>query len=227
VSVYQTFQKPPGVDELDLEGISSDGAGGLLVACEYPVRILRIGPDSSTAWYTPPLKAFGSTVGLFQLPNATVEGVARLSDGRLVLAAERSERGLIELPASGELSHARAWSMPRTPFALGGTRLPDFSDLATADGALFALVRNGHLVVRLERTSAGWNEQQAWSFARAENDAQHAYFDRRYGVAEGLAMDENFIDFVLDNNADNRLVKRGDIRSQLLIFDRPAALTGR
>jgi hypothetical protein len=166
-------------------------------------------------------------VGLFQLRNATVEGVALLEDGRLLAAAERSDRGLIEIPASRDLRGALAWSMPRSQFVLGGTRLPDFSDLAVSGNEVFALIRNGHLIVRMRRTSTSWLEAQAWSFAHSENASGHAYFDRRYGVAEGLAFDENFIYVVLDNNQDGRLVKPADVRPQLMVFNRPQSFAKR
>ena len=221
VMVHQTITIVGGSGDLDLEGICSDGAGGLLLVSEEQVRILRVRSDSVATWFSPPLKALGARVGLFQLANATLEGVAYLPGGRLLLAAERSERGLLELSPGGRLEHASVWSLPTTLFNLPAGRLPDFSDLATHGDALFALIRNGHLVVRLRRHVSGWQEHEAWTFERTENDPRYAYLERRYGVAEGLALDDNFVYVVLDNNGDARVANRRDIRPQLFIFRRP------
>ncbi len=223
VREYQSFRLPPGVDDLDLEGLSSDGNDGLLLACESKIRVLRVGPDSIATWFTPSLEAVGNAVGLFQLRNATLEGLARLPDGRLLLAAERSQRGLIELPADGDLARAKAWSMPQSAFSLPPGRLPDWSDLAIDQGQVFALLRNGHLVVQLRREASGWREARAWSFAKTENDDRYAYRNRKYGVAEGLALDGNYIYITLDNNNDGRAIDPSDVRPLLLIFERPTS----
>ncbi|HEU5073946.1 MAG TPA: esterase-like activity of phytase family protein [Polyangiaceae bacterium] len=222
VNSYRRFSLPAGIVELDLEGLCSDGAGGLLLASEAQVRVLRLASDATLSWATPALDRLGAAVGLFALPNAKLEGIARLADGRIVLAAERSERGLIELPADGEISRALAWSMPMTPFTLPLGRAPDFSDLASFEDELFALVRGAHLVVKLERSRTEWVEGAAWSFAATENDDRFGYVDRRYGVAEGLALDGNRVYLVFDNNGDARSSAPGDVRPQLLIFERPS-----
>jgi hypothetical protein len=111
--------------------------------------------------------------------------------------------------------------MRTSRFTLSGVRTPDFSDLTTFQGELFALLRSGHLVVRMERGPTEWREGQAWSFADAENDGRYAYVDRTYGVGEGLAIDDSFVYVALDNNGDSRLARAADVRPQLLIFWRP------
>jgi len=221
VRTYAQFVLPPGVVELDLEGLCSDGAGGLLLASEAQVRVLRIASDSKVSWATPPLDRLGASVGLFALPNAKLEGIARLDDGRIILAAERSERGLLELPRDADLSRAAAWSMPMSVFRTPMGRAPDFSDLATSENELFALMRSAHLIVSLKRGVTGWAEGDAWSFAAAENDDRYGYLDRRYGIAEGLALDGNFVYLVFDNNGNGRSRAPADIRPQLLVFERP------
>ncbi len=221
VREHQSISGLDDTDGLDLEGMCSDGAGGLLLVSEEQTRILRVGSDASARWYSPPLKALGARAGLFQLANATLEGVAHLSDGRLVIAAERSERGLLELAPGGDFEQAQVWSLPTTLFHLPAGRTPDFSDLTTHGDALFALIRNGHLVVRLRRDATGWQEHEAWSFEQSENDPRYAYVHRRYGMAEGLAVDEHFVYVVLDNNGDARVANPRDSRPQLLIFRRP------
>ncbi|HEY6729111.1 MAG TPA: hypothetical protein VI197_34110 [Polyangiaceae bacterium] len=222
VQSYRRFALPPGVVELDLEGLCSDGSGGLLLASEAQVRVARLTRDSTLSWATPPLDRLGGSVGLFTVPNAKLEGIARLDDGRIVVAAERSERGLIEVPADGELARALAWNMAASAFDLPTGRTPDFSDLASFENQLFALVRGAHLVVALERALAGWVEREAWSFAATENDDRFGYLDRRYGVAEGLALDGNRVYLVFDNNGNGRTAAPEDVRPQLLVFERPS-----
>lgn len=222
VSSYRRFALPQGVVELDLEGLCPDGEGGLFLASEAQVRVLRLASNAALSWATPSLEPLGAAVGLFALPNAKLEGIARLSDGRILVAAERSQRGLIEIPADGDLSRAHAWSMPRSAFALPHGRTPDFSDLASFENELFALVRSAHLVVELQRSSAGWVEGEAWSFAVTENDDRFGYLDRRYGIAEGLALDGNRVYVVFDNNGNGRTSAPEDVRPQLMIFERPA-----
>lgn len=221
VRSYRQFALPPGIVELDLEGLCADGTGGLLLASEAQVRVLRLARDATLSWATPPLERLGAAVGLFTLPNAKLEGIARLADGRIVLAAERSERGLIEIPADGALTHALAWSLPRSRFTSPPGRSPDFGDLATFDNDLFALVRSAHLVVKLERGTAGWSEGAAWSYGATENDDRFGYVDRQYGLAEGLALDGNYVYLVFDNNGKGRTSAPDDLRPELLIFERP------
>jgi hypothetical protein len=221
VRTYARFALPSGVAELDLEGLCSDGSGGLLLASEAQVRVLRIASDSKLSWATPSLDRLGASAGLFTLLNAKLEGIARLDDGRVILAAERSERGLLELPADGTLTGAAAWSMPLSVFQTPPGRAPDFSDLATSENELFALMRSAHLIVNLKRGATGWVEGDAWSFAQTENDDRFGYLDRRYGVAEGLALDGNLVYMVFDNNGNGRSRDPGDVRPQLLVFERP------
>ena len=101
-------------------------------------------------------------------------------------------------------------------------RTPDFSDLATYGNELFALIRSAHLIVGMKRGATGWAEGEAWSFAATENDDRFGYLDRRYGVAEGLALDGNLVYLVFDNNGNGRSQAPEDVRPQLLVFARPS-----
>src|SRR5690606_30538911 len=135
VRLHQKLERPPDVEELDLEGLCDDGAGGLLLVSEHSTRVLHVDHAGKVNWFSPSLKELGADEGLFQLSNAGLEGIARLADGTLLLATERSERGLIELPNGNGLQNAFVWSLPTTHFALSGDRKPDFSDLALAGDA--------------------------------------------------------------------------------------------
>ena len=214
---------PPadGSEPLDFEGIAVDADGALLVVSETRYRALRIDLGGGATWLTPPLEAIGKSAGLFRKYNANLEGIARLADGRLLLAAERETRGLIELPANGDLSRARAWAMPESIYAVPAGRDTDFADLSVDGRQVYVLERNSHLVVRIERTAERWEEREAWSYATTENDPRFAYRDSRYGVAEGLAIDHDHVYLVTDNNRLPRVADPNDRRPQLFVFAKP------
>jgi hypothetical protein len=103
-------------------------------------------------------------------------------------------------------------------------RKPDFADLSTVRGQSYVLVRNAHLVMRLSRAGGGWQQGAAWSYAAAENDPRWAYVDQKYGMAEGLAIDDSAIYVVIDNNKIARASAANDLRPTLFVFERPRDL---
>jgi hypothetical protein len=221
-SLRRYLKFDPGDEEsrpLDFEGLSQEPGGALLLASEARYRVLRVSPDGSADWYTPQLAILGRQAGLFLKRNAGLEGVARLPNGRLLLAAEREPRGLIELPPGGN-TDGMAWAVPGSAFEVPAGRSLDFADLTVFDGSVYALVRNLNLVVRLERTGSEWREREGWSYAKTENDPRYTYEDRRYGLGEGLAIDQERVYLVLDNNERRRTAVE-DTRPLLFIFRRP------
>lgn len=215
------FEPPPGEPRpFDFEGLSLDLDGSLLLASEARYRVLSLTRAGQASWLTPSLLPLGARVGLFQERNAALEGIARLADGRLLLAAEREPRGLLELGPS-LATDAKAWAMPESAYPPPGGRNPDFADLATSGTDVYALERNAHLVVRLQRSEAGWLEREAWSYGRTENDPRFVCADTSFGLAEGLALDDERVYVVLDNNRDARKADAADHRPLLFIFKRP------
>ena len=103
-------------------------------------------------------------------------------------------------------------------------RPADFSDLSAADGRVYALVRNAHLVVRLNRSAEGWREERAWSYAATENDPRFVYADTSFGLGEGLAIGPHEVFVVLDNNGQARRAAPADRRALLFRFARPSDL---
>jgi hypothetical protein len=219
---FVTFTAP--VDDgpaLDLEGIAVDTDGSLLLASEGRCRVLRVDRTGTAQWVTPSLQAIGRRAGLFQKHNAGLEGIARLPHGSLLLAAEREPRGLVEIPPSGDSSRAESWATPHSRYLVPAGRNEDFADLAVIDRDVYALERNSHLVVRIERQNDGWVEGPAWSYARTEDDPRFAYRGSRYGMAEGLAFDREHVFVVMDNNYLARASAPTDRRPQLFVFRRP------
>jgi hypothetical protein len=225
----------PPADEpapLDYEGLTADSDGALLLVSETRFRVLRVEPEAPgpggsarsarATWLTASLQVTGQAVGCFGVPNANLEGITRLPEAGLLLAAERNPRGLLELGRDQTLASARAWAMPGSAYALPEGRDTDFADLTFAAGEVYALVRNAHLVMGLKRTPGAWTEGRAASYAAVENDPRWAYQSRTYGLAEGLAIGEHQLFVVLDNNGQARVADPGDRRPLLLVFERPS-----
>jgi hypothetical protein len=215
---------------LDLEGIARVAPGKFWLLSEGRCRVLEVTSVDGTAasgqarWLTDSLESVGLAAGLFQTAGAGLEGLAPLPNGGVLLAGEREPRGLIELVPGFALGSARAWRMPTSQHAIPTARAADFADLTLVDGDVFALVRNAHLVVRLERTTTGWREGPAWSYAAVENDPRFRYADRKFGLAEGLAVSARELFIVLDNNEQPRASDPRDRRPLLLRFERPSDL---
>jgi len=89
-------------------------------------------------------------------------------------------------------------------------------------GSLFAELRNAHPIVRLERSPSGWSEARAWAYRDVETDARYAYETSKFGLAEGLAIDDEFSHLVVNNNGEQRLLGKHDVRPQLWVFQRPS-----
>lgn len=224
----------PGV-ALDFEGIAADGDGAFLLSSEAQARVLRVTKDGHSAWVTPTLTSVGQTLGLLQAHNAGLEGVARLADGTLLLAAERDAPGLIQVPpaAGGRVQaglanpgvtkpEIRALTVPDCGCLHTARRHADLSDLTTSGTQVFALARNEQRVVRLEQKGGSWEAVEAWSFKATENDPRYAYLDQRFPLAEGLVVTEDHVYVVLDNNQTNgRQADPKDTRPTLFVFKRP------
>jgi hypothetical protein len=204
----------------DFEGLTVAQDGSLLLASEARHRVLRVKADGNASWSTVSLQAIGAEAGLLRKRNAGLEGIALLANGRLLLAAERAPRGLLELSSPGETRGARAWAFDESAYRPAAGRSVDFSDLACAGEAVYALERNSHLVVRIERSKERWLEREAWSYAQTENDPRYAYEDQEYGLAEGLAVTKARVYIVFDNNNDRRRGTR-DARPLVFVFQRP------
>jgi len=215
---------------LDFEALVRIGEGRFWILSEGRYRVLEVvaagdlpGPGRAR-WLTASFELVGRAAGLFQVPGGDVEGLARSANGGLLIAAERQPRGLLELPPSLVLGAARVWALPDAAYQLPRQRPPDFADLAVVEGAVFALVRNAHLVVRLTRAPDGWREGRSWSYAAVENDPRWVYADAKFGLGEGLAISEQEVFVVLDNNELPRAAAPADRRAQLFRFPRPPAL---
>ena len=212
--------------KLDLEGVVPDGAGGFFLVSEEQGRVLHIPKAGTAQWLTDDLRTAPAvkTAELLRTHNAGFEGLALLAPGHFLLAAERQPRGLVEVNLAETPAHIAAGKMPRSPFTEKGVRKADFADLAVWHGRVFALVRNLSLVCELVReptSPAGWREGVAVSYAQTETDPRYRYTDTKYGLAEGLALDDAHLYVIYDNNGDALAADPSDRRARLFIFANP------
>lgn len=216
------FVKPEGTQGLlDLEGISVGPAGSFFLLSEAHARVLQVFPDGKSKWVTESVKAEGKALGFFRATGGGLEGLANLDTGNFLIMAERQPRGWLEVDATHILKSA---TMPGTRYSseLPLLRLPDFTGIDNFNGTFYVLVRNAELIITLERSGNGWEEGPvAWSFSKTVRDARWSYRDSLFGMAEGLAVDDDFFYIVIDNNRTARTYSAEDKRAMLIILRRP------
>jgi len=211
--------RPPSRGTLDWEGVTADAEGTFYLISERHGRLLRVTHDGEAGWASPDLRPKARKEGLFTKRNAGFEGVTWLGPGHFLGAVEREPRGLVEWREASGKTVVIPHSMNRSPFqdALPLLRIPDFSALASDGERTFAIFRNAHLLVRLERTAdGGWTEAEAWSFRHLETDPQWAFQSQTYGQVEGLAVDGDEVWLILDNNLGTRQADPTDRRPLLI-----------
>ena len=228
IEPHVTFNAPwtgAWILSLDFEGLAYKDGFFFLVS-EAILRVLRVHETGTDlAWVTPGVEEAGLEAGLFGEKKARLEGLALLGGGRLLLAAERAPRGLVEVvvdPAGGEAAvsaHAFPESLLEPPEPLE----PDFSDLFYDGEDLYALSRNAEAVLRIEFEDGELRELAFWTFGEVTRAPEHRYLNQRSGRAEGLCMDDEHVYVVLDNNGRGREVDPEDTRPLLFLFRRPPA----
>ena len=223
---HVTFNAPwtgAWVFSLDFEGLAYKDGFFFLVS-EAILRVLRVHETGTDlGWVTPRVEEAGLAAGLFGEKKARLEGLALLGGGRLLLAAERAPRGLVEVvvdPGGGEAAvsaHAFPESLLEPPEPLE----PDFSDLFYDGEDLYALSRNARAVLRIEYEAGELRELSFWTFGDVTGAPEYRYLNQRSGRAEGLCMDDEHVYVVLDNNGRGREADPEDTRPLLFLFRRP------
>ena len=196
--------QPP--QHLDCEGIAQDPLGRLYICEEGQRWILRCDPASGTVErlsvdWTPVAKSFSSD------GNASFEGIA-IGDGKLYVANERSDPLIIVVDLTSLRIIDSFVIQPLTPSFLG---ILHYSDLSWHNGHLFVLCRH-HRVV-LEADPATHQVLAEYDYREIEDSLGYR---TRYptGLMEGLAVDDNTVWLVTDNNGLPRA--NGDTRPTLI-----------
>jgi hypothetical protein len=210
--------RPPGNGSMDWEGVTADQTGTFYLIAERQARLLRLTSDGTAAWAGPSLLKEGRQAGLFSKINAGFEGVAWIGPHHWLAAAEREPRGLVEWWETGEDRNVEASLHLDSPFksVLPLLRLPDYSGLCADGDKIYALFRNAHLVVRLEKDATGWRETAAWSYRHIETRPDLAYRSQTYGQAEGIVVEGQDVYLIFDNNLGPRQADPRDRRPLLI-----------
>ncbi|UHQ55148.1 esterase-like activity of phytase family protein [Microbulbifer sp. YPW16] len=199
----------------DFEGISCSG-GDIYMVSERHHRVAQL-PTTGDARWLPPQWADGARERGFMLQfNGASEGLVRDGEDTWI-AMERDGRGLVRL--SGDtVEYFRVPGVPGLDFR---GRSEDLTGLDIYDGALYTLERNAFAVCR--RALPGLRAQWCINYRAVEERPEYIYRETYYGKAEGLAVRDDGIFVVLDNNNLGRVAAPDDRRGLLLQLAHPPA----
>ncbi len=210
------------LQKLDFEGITADSEGNFYLVSETHLKIFKVPPNPSRAeWITKSLDSLGRQAGLFQKPNALIEGIALIPPKTFILCAEREPRGLLRVDLNVSPAQTLAIQAEFSHIPKKAGRNLDFSGLWYDGQRLFILERFGSAVCEFEFETGSFNVKKIWSFAHVEEHPDYQYIDSRYGHAEGLCMDSEHIYVIVDNNRDARKANPKDTRPLLFVFKNP------
>ena len=208
--VFHLPEKGP----MDWEGLTVDPAGTFTLISESKGRMLRVTPDGIASWATGDLRPHGHSKGLFVKDNAGFEGLTWLGPNHWLGAVEREPRGLVEWRGTDPNLKVEAFVQNASPFqhVLSFFRLADYSALHADGDRCYALFRNAHLVVALEKQNGQWRETAAWDYRFIETDPRFAYRNQAYGQAEGLVVHGRDVYLIFDNNRGPKMADASDRR---------------
>ncbi|MBN8431168.1 hypothetical protein JF535_09930 [Microbulbifer salipaludis] len=197
---------------MDFEGITCDGPDIFLLS-ERHNRIVRL--DSARhkgEWMPVRWSESARKQGYLQLFNAESEGLVRVGDDFWV-ALEREPRGLLKLQL-GDREGQHFYPVPPVAGLDFRGRSEDVTALAYYDGALFTLERNAFAVCRrsLSTLAAQW----CIEYRHIEEAPENIYRKTHFGKGEGLAVNEQGMFVVLDNNGVSRAAVADDSRGLLI-----------
>ncbi|MEE2710012.1 MAG: SdiA-regulated domain-containing protein [Gemmatimonadota bacterium] len=219
--VFEPPELPSGLG-LDLEGITCDDAGNFYLISERSHRVVYVSANGdSVDWYTPSMKKAGELQGLFKTPNAHLEGITWIDEFRMLVAAERQPRGLIEIDRTTTPFTYHIYNYDRTSVPVPDGRTIDFTGLYAEGEDIYSLNRNAETITRISYGELELAEHEIWSFSSIVNKDEFRYENMEFGMGEGLCMDEESIYMILDNNGIARSKDASDRRPLLLIMERP------
>jgi hypothetical protein len=202
----------------DCEGVTEDDQGRIYLCEEANRWILRFDPRSKTVErlnidWRPVEKYFSSD------RNAAWEGIA-IHGSTLYVANERKKGRLIAvnlntLKVTDDFVIPASWSWWFWD--------AHYSDLCWFDGALYALMREDHVILKIDPVTHLVLAE--YNFHQMERGHEVDYY-RLYpmtGVMEGLAVDKNYFWLCTDNNGLGRKKYPGDRRPTLFRCRRPDA----
>lgn len=206
----------------DFEGIVAGDTNDFYLISESKFRILHVSADGKDcAWITPNLRSAGEEAGLFRFRGGYIEGLTRVDAKHFIVCAERQPRGLMYITVSGGPPGIEGFVLNHPTIQPRGLRFPDFTDLFWFGGAAYVLERNAEIISTIKREGREISVTAWRSFRETLERKDYRYADRRFGMAEGLAMDERRIYIIVDNNGNARESDPNDTRAMLFIFTKP------
>ncbi|HUD81950.1 MAG TPA: esterase-like activity of phytase family protein, partial [Candidatus Saccharimonadales bacterium] len=202
----------------DCEGVTEDAQGRIYLCEEANRWILRWDPKTKTVdrldidW-TPVKRYFSND------RNAAWEGIA--IDGPTLYVANERKRGRLIAVDLNTLKVKDDFVAPASHSIWYDAH---YSDLCWFDGALYALMREDHVILKIN--PATHLVLAEYDFAEMENDPDAAYYKvvpLVTGVMEGLAVDKHYFWLCTDNNGLSRKHHPGDTRPTLFRCRRPDA----
>lgn len=201
----------------DWEAIDCDEQENLYLMSEELGNVLVVKNHGVSHWLNIPIYSLGSPFGFFTASNAGAEGIVIHEPNAVVVAAERSEPGIlsIDMNSNKVIQHHVIHQQTVGAFA------EDVSDLHREGSALYSLQRFHGKICRRNLQAATLEAEHCWSFKHIEKAEENLYKDSFYGKAEGLARIEDKIFVVLDNNGEHRKNDSQDNRPLMFIFKKP------
>lgn len=200
---------------LDCEGLARDSAGRVYVCEESQRKVFRWDPGTKEIetlridWL--PVKHFFNPTDL----NASFEGVA-VAGNRMYVANERSEGRIIVV----DLERLEVVDHFVVRPAGGKARDTAYSDLCAWDGALWVLLRNDRKLLKVDPVRK--QVLAEFDYAAMERARETGYgVIYAPGFMEGVAVDDQFIWLLTDNNDIGRRASLGDKRPTLFRCHRP------
>ena len=202
----------------DCEGVTEDSQGRIYLCEEANRWILRWDPKTKIVArldidWTPVKRYFSSD------RNAAWEGIA--IDGTTLYVANERKRGRLIVVDLNTLKVKDDFVAPASHSIWYDAH---YSDLCWFDGALYALLREDHVILKINPTTHLVLAE--YDFAGMENDPDAAYYKvvpLVTGVMEGLAVDKDYFWLCTDNNGLSRKHHPGDTRPTLFRCRRPDA----
>lgn len=203
------------IGRYDCEGIAQDGQGRIYLSEEGNRWILRFDPKTKKVERLPidwsPVQKY-----FFRFDrNASFEGIA-IGDGKLFVANERQEGRIIVV----DLKTLKV--IDDFTVRPSKTKMKDihYSDLCWFDGALFALLRENRVVVKIDpKRKRVLAEYSFHAMEQADDLAYRVAYPT--STMEGLTVDKKYFWLVTDNNGWGRKAFPKDIRPTLFKSPRP------
>ena len=206
-------------ERYDCEGVTEDDQGRIYLCEEADRWILRWDPRTKTVErlnidWSPVAQYFSDD------RNAAWEGIT-IHGNTLYVANERKKGRIIAvdlatLKVTDDFVLPASWSWWFWD--------AHYSDLCWFDGALYALMREDHVILKID--PARHLVLAEYNFKAMEKAPEADYYNRfpiLVGVMEGLAVDKNYFWLCTDNNGQGRKHHPTDTRPTLFKCRRPDA----